>query len=680
MGYLLSGWILDPFFLFNLMCASRSVGIPSPQSLNSSITTLIPNDLQGPESPFANSAVIVLDPQSFDNATRSCQSLGEQLWSPELGTSSIQTNLDYLKYSEQTSAQSSEPYREQSQFWIGPGRSSTRTIDLDGHVAPASEELEFPVLCTQSAPFSTDASQDDNERWHVTVRANNEYITGFRDRVSFRFLGVRYAARPERFAYADPYVGNNKVVSAVDYGSMCIQGETGSEDCHFLNIWTPYLPGPRSLQPALKPVMPCGGAFISGTGNDYDFDGGNLASRSDVVVVAINYRLGTFGFLALDDGVTNGNFGLADQITALDWVRKNIREFGGDPDRITVFGQSAGAASVRAMMASPKASGKFVAAVHLSNPGGLHFGTPFSKYMSIPEAMSKTGNKILDLTRCANATSRVDCLRSVPAPTLSRLGKVASALVADGTYLVSTELELDRIHHPVHLMMGITRDDSAPLIKYPNTTNESAYLRSLSFDEPSASLFPLPSVASNQTLSLFNMTARLATDGIFRCIGQATAYKALSNDRLGPVYYYEFNRTYQLTNWPRLDICEPPKSSRYPLGDLNAEYFKCHSGELYYLFGNIRRKGLPMRDDFDLPFEQLVVDSFSSFARTYDPNPDLAYLRARGYSNTTEEIERSGVWQAATKDHITMRILQWPSFQSPFSDLEQCEDIGVPLD
>ncbi|KAI8949605.1 Alpha/Beta hydrolase protein [Xylaria longipes] len=665
--------MLHTFLWLSFLRASGAAGAPSPESLNSSITTVITNDLQGIYSPFVNSGLILLDPRPYSGASRSCQLLGEQLWSPELGISSIRTNLNYLRYTTH--------YEELPGFWIGSDHVTRQILSLNGNVSRTSEALELPVLCTQSAPFSSDTSQDNNEKWHVKIRSNNDYITGFRDRLSFRFLGVRYAAQPKRFAYPQLYLGNNSDVSATQYGSMCIQGGAGSEDCHSLNIWTTFLPGPTSTQQALKPVMPVrsGGAFTGGTANDKDFDGGNLASRSDVVVVAVNYRLGTFGFLALNDGVTNGNFGLADQITALDWVRKNIHKFGGDPKRITIFGQSAGAASVRAMIASPKSIGKFAAAVPLSNLGGINYGTSYSKYMTIEEELKAAGDAILASTNCTDAVSQVNCLRSIPASELSVLGTVASSLVVDGTYLVSDELELEGPRLPVHLMMGTTRDDGAAFIGYPTTTNQSAYLASLGIDVPSAELFPVPEI-ENQTLALFNMTARLATDGIFRCIDQATTYAALFNDRLlGSIYYYEFNRTYQLTNYPQLDICEPPKSTLQPFGDPTGEYFKCHSGELYYLFGNLARNGLPMRDNHDLPFQQFIVDSFSSFARTYNPNPDLAYLRARGYTNTSRQIEQNGIWKPATKDHLRKRTLQWPSFQSPFIELEQCEELGLPL-
>ncbi|KAI1745734.1 Alpha/Beta hydrolase protein [Xylaria scruposa] len=657
-----------------LLRAYCVAGAPSPESLNSSITTLIINDLQGTNSLYANSGLIVLGPRSPASASKSCQELGERLWSPELGISNIQMSLGYLEYMEE--------YKELQRFWIKPENSIARAIDITGRVSSISEALELPILCTHSAPFSNETFQDKSEKWQVEVRSNNDYITGFRDRLSFRFLGIRYATQPKRFAYPTPYVGNNSHVSAMQYGSACIQGSSGNEDCHFLNIWTPYLPGPKSIERSLKPVMFWihGGAFISGTANDNDFDGGNLASRSDVVVVAINYRLGTFGFLALDDGVTNGNFGLADQITALDWVKSNIHKFGGDPARITIFGQSAGAASVRAMMASPKALGKFAAAIPLSNLGGINYGTSYSKYMTIEEEVKEVGNAILTSTNCTNAASQVDCLRSIPASELSSLGTTASSLVVDGTYLVSDELDLSKgSKFPFHLMMGTTRDDGAAFIGYPTNTNQSAYLSSLGFDAPSTKLFPIPNIA-NKTLGLFNMTARLATDGIFRCIDQATAYAALSNDRLGSIYYYEFNRTYQLTGYPQLDVCEPPKSTAYPLGDPNGEYFKCHSGELYYLFGNLAREGLPMRDEHDLPFQQFVVDSFSSFARTYDPNPDPAYLRARGYVNTLSEIGRIGIWKPATKHRMIKRVLQWPNTESLFTELEQCWGLGLSLD
>ncbi|KAI0024731.1 Alpha/Beta hydrolase protein [Xylariomycetidae sp. FL0641] len=665
------------FLSLAILAVAGARGIPSPKSLNSDVTLLIDNDLRGPESPSANSGVLLLGPRPLAEAVKSCKDLGEQLWSPELKTASILPSLDYLNYTKKTGAG--------SRFWIAPGNfsASARALDTDGHISPVNASLQLPALCSQSAPFSNETFADTSKQWRVTVRSNNEYISGFRDRLSFRFLGLRYAPKPKRFTYSVPYVGNGSQVVATDFGSQCAQaGGVGTEDCLFLNVWTPYLPGPRSRKGDLKPVMFWihGGAFTGGTSSDPTFDGGNLASRNDVVVVAINYRISTLGFLALNDGTTNGNFGLADQVNALDWVQRNIKDFGGDPDRVTILGQSAGAASVRALMESPKAVGKFSGAIPVSNLGGINYGTTYSKYLTIGGEMETAGNDLLATTNCTNATSQVECLRAVPASTLVDYWNAPRYLVVDGVYLTTDELQLDGPPSPIHLMMGSLRDDGAPFISYPTTANESSYLSSQGFDVPSAEVFPIPDL-QNQTLALFNMSTRLATDGIFRCIDQATVHAGLKNGQYDQVYYYEFNRTYQTTGWPGLDVCEPPLTDAHPFGDPNQEYFKCHSGELYYVFGTLGRQGLPMRDEFDLPFEQYVQDSFASFARTYDPNPDPEYLKARGYRSTMEEIERSGPWKPATREEsITRRTLQWPTGQVPFEELEQCKALGLGLD
>jgi para-nitrobenzyl esterase len=133
-----------------------------------------------------------------------------------------------------------------------------------------------------------------------------------------------------------------------------------SEDCLFLNIWTP------GLDSARRPVMVWihGGAFNMGSGSDPGYKGAGLAARGDVVVVTVNYRLGLFGFLRLkevtgDKIPATGNEGLMDQVAALKWVRNNIAAFGGDPANVTVFGESAGGMSIGCLMAMSSAKGLF---------------------------------------------------------------------------------------------------------------------------------------------------------------------------------------------------------------------------------------------------------------------------------------------------------------------------------
>lgn len=482
-----------------------------------------------------------------------------------------------------------------------------------------------------------------------------------------------------------PYTGSNGSVSATSFGSECAQGTTGSEDCLFLNIWTPFLPsvGSKSDKSALKPVMFWihGGALIGGTGNDNTFDGGSVASRGDVVLVTINYRLSTLGYLALDDGVTNGNFGLADQINALDWVRAHIQDFGGDPARVTILGESAGAGSVRAIMASPEAEGKFAGAVQMSNVGSLDLGSTYSRFYTIEEGVEAMASPILNATNCTDAESQVDCLRAVPATTLLGLSTTARFYVVDGTYLTTENLTLTGPEAPYKLMMGLMKEDGGAGLPFPTTTNATEYLEANGYNISQATLdelFPLPN-GTNQTLNVYDVAARIATDMMFRCDAEATAYAGLESGKYTSVYAFEFERSYQLTYWPGTDVCQPPVTASHPYGDPTLPYARCHSGELYLVFGNVAFQGLPERDGGDLPFEQLVVDSFTSFVRTYDPNPDRGFLEARRYTNTSQEMERAGAWRPAARGDLTLRALTWEPYQDSFRELQQCEALGEPL-
>lgn len=189
------------------------------------------------------------------------------------------------------------------------------------------------------------------------------------------FKGIPYAAPPVgnlRFRPPEPPLPWKEPFRAVRFGSICPQDETLSpapgqmgEDCLSLNIW-----GPEKSASLLLPVMVWlhGGGFSTGAGSIPIFDGAYFA-RKGIVLVTINYRLNVLGFLAHPELTaespfnSSGNYGLMDQIRALQWVRDNIRQFGGNPDNVTLFGESAGGASVAALMSSPQASGLFHRAV-----------------------------------------------------------------------------------------------------------------------------------------------------------------------------------------------------------------------------------------------------------------------------------------------------------------------------
>jgi para-nitrobenzyl esterase len=194
------------------------------------------------------------------------------------------------------------------------------------------------------------------------------------------FRAVPYAAPPVselRFAPPQPVPTWQGVRDATREGPIAPQGRSRlahvmgdfqspqSEDCLTLNIWTP------GTDSAKRPVLVWihGGAFSSGAGSLAWYAGDRFAANGDVVAVSINYRLGALGFLCLP-GVSSGNLGLLDQIAALRFVRDNIAAFGGDPDNVTVVGQSAGAASIAIMMTMRPADGLFRRAILQSAPFG----------------------------------------------------------------------------------------------------------------------------------------------------------------------------------------------------------------------------------------------------------------------------------------------------------------------
>ncbi len=516
----------------------------------------------------------------------------------------------------------------------------------------------------------------------------------YRTKDAFVFQGIPYAQPFERFEYSQVSNASGNI-DALQYQSQCTQaGGVGSEDCLYLNVWTPYLPTETPNEKCLKPVMfqIHGGAFTGGTGADPSLAGPGLASRGDVVVVTINYRLQTFGFLALDDGVTNGNFGLGDQVTALEWVQKYIKAFGGDPNRVTIFGQSAGAASVRALLGSPPAIGKFAGAIMESPLDGLAYAAQYAQYYTIAQEVQAAATPILNATGCLNSTDQLACLRAVNATTLANQATPARFLVQDGTYLVRSNLAVNGQGPAanVPVMTGFMRDDGASFISFPTPAinNVSALLGPAGFASVLSpellSLYPLPD-SNNASLNIYNASAQLATDGEFRFLLEATAYSAVKNGVWPKAYVFEFNRTYGGYD-PNPPVCSAPVDAEHPFGNPEAEYFKCHSGELAYVFGNLGYNGQVDRDGLDIPMSQMALDRWTAFARTFDPNPEQAFLDARGFTNTSLEMSLSGTWDPIdTSDinNLQLRVFQWPTFTAPFdifSSRARAQALGFDLD
>src|SRR5262245_44734496 len=187
------------------------------------------------------------------------------------------------------------------------------------------------------------------------------------------FKGVPYGADTARYRFrpAPPPDEWRRVRDALEYGPACPQlksSEHASEDCLRLNVWTPGL-----RDGAKRPVMVYihGGEFSSGSGSSPIYDGTRLCRRGDVVVMTLNHRLNVFGYLYLArvggaEYAASGNVGLLDLVQALTWVRDHAAEFGGDPNCVTVFGQSGGGAKIATLMAMPASRGLFHRAATMS--------------------------------------------------------------------------------------------------------------------------------------------------------------------------------------------------------------------------------------------------------------------------------------------------------------------------
>jgi para-nitrobenzyl esterase len=298
------------------------------------------------------------------------------------------------------------------------------------------------------------------------VSTTNGPVVGTEQGAVRAFKGVPFAIA-RRFAKAVPPAAWTEPLSCTDYGAYAPQpGHLDHADegaCLSLNIWAPAADRPL---PVLFFIH--GGAFVTGGGADYD--GSFLAAHGPAVIVTINYRLGPLGFLQLHRHGLNeaNNLALQDALAALDWVRANIANFGGDPDAITLSGQSAGASVVIALATLPQAKGKFIRALALSAPG--------RNIMSADHA-DDVARRVLDELELA---SDAGAITSVPLPKLfaavERVGRrladetqsgTVFGPVLDGTVIPREPCEVfaDGSLRDIPLWLGSCRDEMAMFFK-----------------------------------------------------------------------------------------------------------------------------------------------------------------------------------------------------------------------
>lgn len=229
----------------------------------------------------------------------------------------------------------------------------------------------------------------------------------------YSFRGIRYAQAPVgKLRFMDPVEVESytEEYDATEDGMNCPQymvgaGEVmGDEDCLNLNVYTPKVDKKK------RPVMVYihGGAFITGGGSSSTF-GPSYLIENDVVVVSMNYRLGALGFMATDDKAISGNMGIKDQIMALKWVQNNIASFGGDPNKVTIFGDDAGAASVSIHMMSPESNGLFANAIVMGGNvlcDSFNQKNPQEAAVELASRLECTSEKGEDIIRCLSTQTQ----------------------------------------------------------------------------------------------------------------------------------------------------------------------------------------------------------------------------------------------------------------------------------
>ena len=434
------------------------------------------------------------------------------------------------------------------------------------------------------------------------------------------FKGIRYATAG-RFEPPTPVDSDVDSLGVGEYGAQCVQvvglmeqmlGQgslPSSEDCHFLNVFTPARDG------AHRPVMVWvhGGAFTNGTGATPWYHGEALARRYDVVVVTINYRLGSFGFTHLAElggaeFADSGNLGLLDQICALGWVRRHIADFGGDPGNVTVFGESAGGSSVLALMASPASTGLLHRAIALS---------PSMNQLRDRRRAGEAASSLLDAAglspeglRSATAEQLLDAQRRV----LEQPGGTFTAFApTPGEPSLPETVATAAARNPVPLLIGTTKDE---MLLFTMLDPKFQSMDEAELERLAAMRF---GTRAKEAVSVYRrhrpgsapgaIASAIGTDEAFRVPARRLAEERL---RLGhPTWMHWFT-------W------ETPQFG----GVLRS----CHALDIPFVFHNLDRNGVSAFTG-EGPERHALADSFSQavagFARSSDPGWEPYSTRRR---------------------------------------------------
>ncbi len=438
------------------------------------------------------------------------------------------------------------------------------------------------------------------------------------------FLGVPYAApplgdlrfRPPVLPVPWPTPRDATAVSA-----PCTQPNTDptispSEDCLYLNVWTKLDTTSRTIA-GRRPVMVFihGGGFQKGGGSYPYLNGAIMAEKGNVVVVNFNYRLGALGFLtsqafdAESPYHISGNYGIEDQQAVIRWVHRNIAAFGGDPNNVTIFGESGGGISVEHHMVSPLVAGLFSHAIIESAIGN-------APNLTLAEAETGTSAGIIAAVGCSGASDVAACLRAVPANgfllSTNALAAGSAKEVIDGVVIPLQTLDAFNSgqYNHVPVIIGTTHDEYTfnvwPLEKPPNPPilSQSAYAAQLNAVYGSYGPAVLAQYPASSYPSAIQALAAAETDSNGPCYN-LSVYASLA--RAVPTYAYEFNEPN-----PATGSLQGP-----PVAGLN--YGDVHTSDLPYVFGVSAPAGTPVTGK-DVLLSSTMIGYWTNMAKSGNPN------------------------------------------------------------
>ncbi|XP_074412303.1 bile salt-activated lipase [Zonotrichia albicollis] len=449
------------------------------------------------------------------------------------------------------------------------------------------------------------------------------------------FRGIPFAAPPKTLEDPQPHPGWDGTLKAKEFKKRCMQLKLtqtdvrGSEDCLYLNIWVPQ--GRKQVSTKL-PVMVYiyGGAFLLGGSqganflDNYLYDGEEIAVRGNVIVVTINYRVGPLGFLSTGDENLPGNYGLKDQHMAIAWVKRNIKAFGGDPDNITIFGESAGAASVSLQTLSPKNKGLFKRAISQSGVGVCSWAIqrdPLVWAKKLGEKVGCSTDNTTVLANCLRHSNPKDLTLAyhmqfthLPMPFALTL---AFSPVLDGDFLPDVPEKLFANAADIDYLAGVNNMDGhifagvdVPAINRPlvKVTADQVYnlIKGLTVDRGEA--------GANATYNIYTQSwgdkpeqevvkktvVDLTTDYIFLIPTQVALDLHLQNAKSGKTYSYVFS--------------EPSRMPVYPRW-VGAD----HADDLQYVFGKPFATPLGYWPKHRT-LSKAMIAYWTNFARSGDPN------------------------------------------------------------